>query len=134
MNISREQFEEIIQTSLQKIPPHFRQYLENVAFVLEEAPEAELRNLLRLRSTDELLGLYQGVPRTRRGAGFGNALPDKITFYRLALQDRCHSEEALRDEVLEVLKHEVGHHFGMDEAQLESIEGRRPILARRNRG
>ncbi len=134
MNISHQQFEEIIRTSFQKIPPQFRQYLENVAFVLEETPDAELRRELQLRPNDELLGLYQGVPRTRRGAGFGNALPDKITFYRLALQDRCENAEALREEVLDVLKHEIGHHFGMDEAQLESIEGRRPILARRNRG
>lgn len=69
-----------------------------------------------------MLGLYEGVPRTRRGQGYGMVLPDKITIFRKPIETRCRSWEEIEKEVAKVVRHEIAHHFGIEEHRLQNLE------------
>jgi predicted Zn-dependent protease with MMP-like domain len=75
-----------------------------------------------LRSPSELLGLYQGVPLDRRGFYYGNVLPDKITLFKIPIESICKTKEEIEEKVREVVIHEVGHYFGLDEERLRDLE------------
>jgi predicted Zn-dependent protease with MMP-like domain len=74
-------------------------------------------------SDPRLLGLYQGIPLTRRGAFYSGALPDKITIYRGPLE-RLYGDdpERLRAETRRVVLHEIAHHFGISDARLVELD------------
>ncbi|MGB9629486.1 MAG: metallopeptidase family protein, partial [Thermodesulfobacteriota bacterium] len=77
-----------------------------------------------LHSPYELLGLYQGVPIDRRGFYYGNVLPDKITLFQIPIESCCANKEEIEEKVREVVIHEVGHYFGLDEEKLRELEER----------
>jgi predicted Zn-dependent protease with MMP-like domain len=106
-------FEEIIQTALDSLPAELRERISNVEVVVEDEPPFG----------QPLLGLYQGVPLTRRGTGYNGALPDKITIYRWPLE-RLYGYDPvlLEDRVRHVVLHEVAHHFGISDERLIEID------------
>ena len=73
------------------------------------------------RRQRHLLGLYEGVPLTERTHTYSAVLPDRITIYRHAICAICHSEQQVVDEVRRTVIHEVGHHFGIDDARLHEL-------------
>ncbi|GAI36748.1 unnamed protein product, partial [marine sediment metagenome] len=76
----------------------------------------------RLRHPGQLLGLYQGVPQTRRGRGYGLVLPDKISIFKKSIEAQCSFSDKIEAEIGEVVRHEIAHHFGLDEKTLRKIE------------
>jgi predicted Zn-dependent protease with MMP-like domain len=110
---SAVRFEEYIEEALDSLPPDLRAQMSNVEIVVEEEPPPGQR----------LLGLYQGVPLTKRGSNYGAVLPDKITIYRGPLE-RLYGRkpERLRLEVRRVVLHEVAHHFGISDERLVEID------------
>ena len=110
---SRAEFDDDAQDALDSLPPDLRAQLSNVAIVIEEEPPAG----------QPLLGLYQGVPLTRRNSSYGAVLPDKITIYRGPLI-RMHGRdpEELRRQVKRVVLHEIAHHFGISDERLVEID------------
>jgi predicted Zn-dependent protease with MMP-like domain len=108
-----ESFEEYAQEALDSLPADLRAQMSNVEIVVEDEPPAGSR----------LLGLYQGIPLTRRGSYYGGVLPDKITIYRGPLV-RLYADdpEQLRREVKRVVLHEVAHHFGISDERLVEID------------
>jgi predicted Zn-dependent protease with MMP-like domain len=110
---SRARFEEYAQAALDSLPSDLRDRMSNVEIVVEEEPPPG----------QPLLGLYQGVPLTRRGSNYGGVLPDKITIYRGPLERLyAHDPERLRREVSRVVLHEVAHHFGISDERLIEID------------
>jgi predicted Zn-dependent protease with MMP-like domain len=106
-------FEEIIQTALDSLPAELRERISNVEVVVEDEPPFG----------QPLLGLYQGVPLTRRGTGYNGALPDKITIYRGPLERLSgYDPVLLEDRVRHVVLHEVAHHFGISDERLIEID------------
>ncbi len=106
-------FQDYVDAALESLPPELREQMSNVEIVIEEEPNPGQR----------LLGLYQGVPLTRRGSGYAGALPDKITIFRGPLVRLYgHDAETLRAEVKRVVLHEVAHHFGMSDERLIEID------------
>jgi predicted Zn-dependent protease with MMP-like domain len=105
-------FEQVAQDALDSLPRELRDRISNVEIVVEDEPPAG----------QPLLGLYQGVPLTRRGSGYSGALPDKITIYRGPLE-RLYGRDAdvLRDQIRHVVLHEVAHHFGISDERLIEI-------------
>ena len=102
-------FEEYAQEALESLPSDLRARMSNVEIVIEEEPP----------TGQLLLGLYQGVPLTRRGSYYAAVLPDKITIFRGPLVRLCgHRPETLRREVRRVVLHEVAHHFGISDERL----------------
>ncbi|MFG2071258.1 metallopeptidase family protein [Nonomuraea maritima] len=108
--VSREKFEQLVAEALDTIPPELARAMSNVVVtVVDEAPEPDL------------LGLYTGVPLTERGDWYSAVLPDRIEIYRDAICEICETEEDVIREVRITVIHEVGHHFGIDDARLHEL-------------
>ena len=121
MQITREQFEELVAQALDGLPMEIGQYLDNIVVTIAEWPSPnELANTGH-RSPYELLGLYQGIPLPHRGQGYNMALPDRVVIYRRPIQAIAHSPSAIRRRVERTVVHEIGHHFGIDDERLAEM-------------
>ena len=110
IDVSLERFEELVGDALDSIPPDLGSVMENVAVVVDdETPPGNL------------LGLYQGVPLTRRGINYSATPPDRITIYMRAICRECSTDEQVVAMVRKVVIHEVGHHFGIDDRRLTEL-------------
>lgn len=122
MKLTRREFEEVVVSSLKRLPKYFKKKMENVDVVVEDRASQETVSEMGLRSPFELLGLYQGVPLSRRGFYYGNVLPDKITLFQIPIESICKTREEIEEKVREVVIHEVGHYFGLDDKKLRELE------------
>jgi predicted Zn-dependent protease with MMP-like domain len=104
-------FEETVRRALDSLPPHLARALENVAVVVEdENPE-----------DPDLFGLYHGVPLPERGSGYAGQLPDRISIYRLPLEEEFPNPAELEEEIRITVLHELAHYFGIDEDRLDEL-------------
>ena len=119
-----EEFAKVVEAAAKNIPEEFQDKLENVSIVVEDFPTPYQLNKLRARGErGMLLGLYEGVPQIRRGRyGIGGHLPDKITIFKLPIERIARSKVHLIQIVVNTVKHEIAHHFGMDEHQVRDAE------------
>ncbi|MGH2568213.1 MAG: metallopeptidase family protein [Bacteroidota bacterium] len=117
--MTRERFEQIAQSAFDSLPRLFTDKVENVHVVVEDYPSEEEAGK-HGGARDRLLGLYQGVPLPYRGTWYGAAptVPDKITLYQKNIEAVCGNEEEVERRIVEVLFHELGHYFGMNEKQV----------------
>jgi len=108
-----DEFDELVRRALGSLPEQFKEWMSNVEVVIEDEPPPGER----------ILGLYQGVPLTRRTSWYVGALPDKITIYRGPLERLSDGDPVrLEAEVRHVVLHEVAHHFGISDARLIEID------------
>jgi predicted Zn-dependent protease with MMP-like domain len=122
MKLTREEFEEAVVSALKSLPKFIKEKMENVDVVVESRASREVLDELGLRSPSELLGLYQGVPLDRRGFYYGNVLPDKISLFQIPIESICKTREEIEEKIREVVIHEVGHYFGLDDKKLRELE------------
>jgi len=117
--MTREEFEAIAEGVFDGLPPVFGERVENVSIVVEDYPTDDIARSVRATRTS-LLGLYQGIPLTQRGQWYGAVptVPDRIWLYQKNIEADCRSEGELKERIREVLLHELGHYFGMSEAQI----------------
>jgi predicted Zn-dependent protease with MMP-like domain len=120
---SPEEIEAIAEEALASFPEPFLKHLKNVAVRVEEfADEATLREL-QIENPFDLTGLYHGVPLIHQSVSDVRAMPEMIYLYRQPiLAEWCETDEELTRLVRHVLIHEIGHHFGYSDAELEAIE------------
>ena len=113
MEMGRAEFEGLVSDALDQIPAKLAAEMDNVAiFVEDEAPADE----------PSLLGLYDGIPLTERGSGWGGGmLPDRIMIFRNPILAICDSPQEIVDEVLITVVHEIAHHFGIDDDRLHEL-------------
>ena len=124
--VSAEQFEMFVRMGVQAIPEEFRNEMSNVAVTTAEWPTREQLVKLQLQPGHHtLFGLYEGVPLPKRGAHYSGVLPDKITIFRKPIEWAAHSEDDVRQQVINTVWHEFGHHFGLNEAEVRAAERRR---------
>jgi len=119
--MTKERFEELAQSAFDSLPEQFRNSIENVHIVVEDYPSDDLIQRERYGKYS-LLGLYQGIPLTHRGTWYGASptVPDKISLYQRNIEASCEREEEVQRRIVEVLFHEIGHYFGMNEAQIRN--------------
>ncbi len=122
MKLTRKEFEEVVVSALKGLPKFFKRKMRNVDVVIENRASRRLLSEMGLESPSELLGLYQGVPLDHRGFYYGNVLPDKITLFKLPIESICKTKEEIEEKVREVVIHEVGHYFGLDDKRLRELE------------
>jgi predicted Zn-dependent protease with MMP-like domain len=120
--MEREEFEALLVGALSELPPEFQDRLENVDVVVEDRPTRSQLLKSGVGPSWSLLGLYEGVPHTRRSRGYSMVLPDRITLFQGPIEAKCRSDEEIAGEIKRVLYHEVAHHFGIDEDSLRRIE------------
>jgi len=118
VQVTPAQFEAFVADALDEIPPELAAAMENVAVVVAEWPRPDQVGAER----GTLLGLYEGIPLTRRDPiGYGGVLPDRITVFRGPLCARAVDEADLAAQVRVTVLHEVGHHFGLSDARLREL-------------
>ncbi len=116
-------FETIVEEALASLPEEFSRKLENVEVVIEEEPSDETLKRLGLPHGG-LLGLYHGVPLKRKSIWASGALPGKISIYRIPILAVSRTEQQARERIRDVVIHEVGHHFGLSDSEMNQSEGR----------
>jgi predicted Zn-dependent protease with MMP-like domain len=120
LEVSRSEFEAMVADALDEIPDALANELENVAVMVEDWPSPA--QLARLPRGGMLLGLYEGVPLTKRGPlSYNGVAPDRITIFQGPLSRRASDRDALAAQVRVTVLHEVGHYFGMDEVRLREL-------------
>jgi predicted Zn-dependent protease with MMP-like domain len=124
VKLTRKEFEEAVVSALERIPKSLKKKMENIDVVVENHASQDLLSEMGLQSPFELLGLYQGVPLERRGFYYGNVLPDKITLFQIPIESICKTREEIEKKVREVVIHEVGHYFGLDDKKLRELENK----------
>ena len=110
IEVDPARFEDMVVTALDSLPEELGRLMSNVAVTVQHEP-----------GPPGLLGLYQGIPLTSRTTGYAGVLPDRITIYRLAICAVCQTEREVVEEVRRTVVHEVGHHFGIDDARLAEL-------------
>lgn len=119
--MNREKFSTMIAAALDDIPEEFQPYLANVEVVIEDEPSPELLRGLDLDPRhDTLFGLYEGTPVTERGDHASGMLPDRIVLFYRPLIHECRTPRALRREIRDTVIHEIAHHFGLDDTEIEA--------------
>lgn len=119
-----EHFSQLISRALDELPERYIRGLDNVAITYEDEPTPEQRMKLKLRGDQTLFGLYEGIPLTKRGAGYNLVLPDKITLFKLPLMHASHDEESFYGHIKHTLWHEIAHFYGLDHDKIHEIESR----------
>ena len=109
--LSHKEFENLVAKALASIPEEFRDFLENVAVMIEDEPSEDM---------SDVMGLYEGVPLLERSID-DSLLPDCITLYKGPIERTCRTPTEIEAEVRLTVLHEVGHFFGLGESQLEQL-------------
>ncbi|KJV09323.1 acetylglutamate kinase [Elstera litoralis] len=114
----------LAETALADIPPELRQYTRDLVLKVEDFPDDGVVEEMGLESPFDLLGLYQGVAMPLQSVSYAHPEPHRVFLYRRPILDYwCETGEALDDIVRHVLIHEIGHHFGFSDEDMERIEG-----------
>jgi predicted Zn-dependent protease with MMP-like domain len=113
MTGSAERFERLVAEALDELPLWVRERLDNVEVLIEDVPP---------RGQPGMLGLYEGIPLTKRGTGYFGVLPDRITLFRSPIEQMAEDERDLKRIVGHTVIHEVAHFFGMSDDRLREID------------
>ena len=124
---SAAEIAEIARAALAEIPDELRRHVGSVAILIEEFPDADTEKAMGLESPFDLLGLYQGVSLDRKSVSDAPDDLDRIFLYRRPLLDYwCETGETLEAIVRNTLIHEIGHHFGFSDDDMERFESEGP--------
>jgi len=113
VDLSPDRFEELAAEALDGLPEWIRGRLENVDVLIADFPPP---------GQPGLLGLYEGVPLTRRGIGYSGVLPDRITLFRSSIMQGMRTEQEVRDRVRHTVVHEIAHFFGISDDRLRELD------------
>ena len=114
---------QLARRALATLPEHLRQHVAAVPIRIEEFPDADTEREMELESPFDLLGLYRGVSLDRKSIGDVPHDVDMIFLYRRPILDYwCETSEDLYHIVRHVLIHEIGHHFGLSDEDMDRIE------------
>jgi predicted Zn-dependent protease with MMP-like domain len=118
--LPREEFEDLVGQALEEIPAELAAAISNVDIVVQDRPGPEAE-AAQVAPGALLLGLYQGIPLTRRGPSYGGVLPDRISIYQDNIERVAGTPEAIRALVRRTVIHEVAHHFGISDERLHEL-------------
>lgn len=121
LDMTKEEFEELVRQAVEKLPKKFKEKLDNVDLVIEAWPTPEKLREVGIPVSRTILGLYQGVPKTKRRTYFG-VLPDKITIFAGPILAVSSTPKEVKERVAQVVRHEIAHHFGLSEEEVQEAE------------
>ena len=125
-SMKKNNFEQLINEAISALPEHGRKAMDNVAFVVEKEARRKKTKEIGIKVNEVLLGLYEGIPKTKRGANYFGVLPDKITIFQQPIEELAGGDEKKLERLInEVVWHEVGHHLGFDEKEIRALETKR---------
>ena len=118
--MKREHFVKVVEEALDSLPQEFRSRIRNVAVLVEDFPPNQ-RSPQPGQQRRLLLGLFHGVPTTKKSIFDLSTGPDHIVLYQKNIEAVCSSEAEVREQIRLTVIHELGHYFGMDEEQLKDV-------------
>lgn len=119
--VDREAFESLVRAAVAALPGQFRERIENVSFIVEDWADPSDFGLVGSPGGGTLLGVYRGVPLTRRTSGYNLVPPDIIALFQQPLQNMARDVEHLATLVEHTVRHEVAHHFGISDQRLREL-------------
>ena len=127
--MKREKFVKLVGEALDALPARFRKRMQNVSVLVEDLPPEQLAqggsSDAGVLDSDEaevlVLGVFEGVPTTRKSTFDLPGGPDRIVLYQKNIEAVCSNDVEIRREIRLTVVHELGHYFGMSEAQLEDV-------------
>ena len=131
IEVSQKEFEELVARGIDNLPDRILKELDNVAIVTADCPDEIQRRKAKLPPIRQdqscrhgwlLFGLYEGIPKTRRGSNYSLVLPDKITIFKEPIQAVSNTMEEMEAQVTKTVWHEVAHHFGLGHPEMHAIE------------
>lgn len=120
-SVTDEEFDRLITKAMDELPQEYIKGLDNVAILYADEPDEFQREKSHLDNQHILLGLYEGIPLTQRGAGYTFVLPDKITLFKHSLLRISSGPEQLFEEVKRALWHEIAHYYGLSHDDMDAI-------------
>ena len=124
MELSDEAFDQLITRAMDELPQEYIRRLDNVAIVQADEPSEEQKIKMQLDDNHLLLGLYEGIPLTQRGAGYTFVLPDKITLFKHPILAVSRTPEQLFAQIKRTLWHEIAHFYGLNHARIDELQRR----------
>ena len=121
--MNRRRFEALVEKAMRRLPKPFKDRIANIAVVVEDWADDETLADVGVEPPDTLYGLYRGIDLTRRDSSYGNVLPDTIHIYQGPIEEDCADEADMEDLIRDMVIHELGHYFGLDDDTMERIEG-----------
>ena len=121
MKLSSAEFDKIVKRAIERIPEEIRSHLDNVMISVRRRPSTEMMREMGLKSENDLLGLFEGVPLTERSITTPPLFPDTIFLFQDALEQICETIEDLEEQIEITVVHEVAHFVGMDEERLADL-------------
>jgi len=122
LQISDDEFSKLIGECMDELPAQYVTGMKNVLVTYEDDPSDEQRRKQQLQAYQTLYGLYEGVPLTKRNAGYQFVLPDRITIFKLPMSRAVDTIEQLKAQVKHTLWHEIAHYYGLDHDRIHQIE------------
>jgi predicted Zn-dependent protease with MMP-like domain len=111
----RAQFERLVARALDDLPPQFAERLKNIAVLVEARPSREVARELG----GDILGLYQGASEFEQSPMAPFELPEVVVIYQENIEAVCRTDAEIVEEVRKTVIHEIGHHFGLTDEQME---------------
>lgn len=123
--LTDEKFDALITRAMDELPQEYIKGLNNVAIVMADEPTEEQKVKMKLREENKiLLGLYEGIPLTQRGAGYTFVLPDKITLFKHSILRVVRNENELFEQIKRTLWHEIAHYYGLGHGRIRELESK----------
>ncbi|MCC6961484.1 MAG: metallopeptidase family protein [Dehalococcoidia bacterium] len=119
--MERSEFRRLVREAVALLPPELVRNVHNVEIVIERRPTARDRKLAGIGPGRLLLGLYHGIPITKRGEYYNLVAPDKISIYQEHIEAICENDDEVREQVRKTVLHEIGHYFGIDDDRLHEL-------------
>jgi len=123
LSVSDETFDQLISRAMSELPQEYIRNLDNVAITYADVPTPDQLQKQGVRVGQLLLGLYEGIPQTQRGAGYQLVLPDKITLFKQPISMVVRDERELFEQIKRTLWHEIAHHYGLDHRRIDELQG-----------
>ena len=117
-----EQFDKLITKAMNELPQEYIRGLQNVAIVMADEPSSNQRKKIGVTRNNLLLGLYEGIPLTQRGASYNLVLPDKITLFKNPLIELSKNENDLLNNIKRTLWHEIAHFYGLNHDRINYLQ------------
>ncbi len=124
MNISDEDFDKLITKAMDELPQQYITGLNNVAILYADEPDEYQREISHLHEHSILLGLYEGIPLTKRGTNYTFVLPDKITLFKLPILSVVNNEAELFEQIKRTLWHEIAHFYGLEHEHIDKLQNK----------
>ncbi len=123
ITVTDEEFDRLISKAMDELPQEYITGLDNVVIVYADQPDQHQAEKSHVHEGGLLLGLYEGIPLTQRGAGYTFVLPDKITLFKIPIGIVSNTPEEFYEQIKRTLWHEIAHYYGLDHDRIDHLEG-----------